>query len=112
MTTAIIYMRLTVHFAPKRHSQPLNLRKLGVGYNGREFRLASFLRLPARIPLLEGFEFHTLGEAPSVFDSVYARTPVMLKHLQFLVFRGVRPDFPHRTRIILTYYLYDTLRFQ
>lgn len=67
-------------------SQPFNLRKLGVGYDGEEFLLASLLQLLAKTPLLEEFEFHTLYGASPIFDLADAQTPVELKNLQHLVF--------------------------
>ena len=103
-----------------RFSQPFNLRKLGVGYNKSRFRLESLLELLEKIPLLEEFEFHTPTGAPHFVDPPDARSPVVLKHLQRIVFRGVRSEFPltlcslitypSHTRVILTYHLsYDTL---
>jgi len=103
-----------------RFSQPLNLRKLGIGCDGRGFRLSSLLRLLAKIPLLEEFEVTTPPDARMITDAG-PPTPVALKHLQSLVFRGIRSDFPRilapliaypkDTKIVLTHCLtYDVLR--
>jgi hypothetical protein len=93
--------------------QPFNLRKLGVSCNGREFRLPSLLELLAKIPLLEELEV-TTDTVPTIADEDTI-TPVVLKHLQRIVFRGVRSKFPrtlstvitypNHTEIILTHYL-------
>ena len=103
-----------------RFSQPLNLRKLGVSCNGREFQLASLLELLAKIPLLEEFEVISPDVAPTIIEA-NPPTPVALKHLQRFIIRGIRSDlprilapliaYPKDTKVILTYCLsYDVLR--
>ena len=103
-----------------RFPKPFNLRKLGVGCDGKEFRLASLLELLAKIPLLEELEVTTPDEAPTIIKA-NPPTPVTLNHLRRLVFRGFRSDLPriltplvahpNDTKIILTRSLsYDTLR--
>ena len=100
-----------------RHLQfprPFNLRKLGVSCNGREFQLPSLLELLAKIPLLEELEVTTTDAVPTITDEDTI-TPVVLKHLRRIVFRGVRSEFPrtlstvitypNHTEIILTHYL-------
>ena len=104
-----------------RFSQPFNLRKLGVSCNGMEFRLTPLLELLAKIPMLEEFEAITPDEAPTITEA-NPPTPVTLKHLQRLVFRGIRSDSPRvlapliaspkDTKLILIHCLsYDVLRF-
>ena len=108
---------LTLIGDPKhlRFSQPLNLRKLGLGCSG-VFRLAPLLEVLARIPLLEEFEFNTPGGGLMIVkDSKDTQSPVALTRLQRLVFRGARSEFPRTlslhitypksTKIILTYHL-------
>ena len=85
-----------------RFSQPFNLRKLGVRCNGREFRLAFLLELLAKVPLLEEFEVISLDEAPTNIEA-NPPSPVVLKHLQRLVFRGIRSDFPRILTSFITY---------
>jgi len=85
-----------------RFSQPFNLRKLGVSCNGREFRLAPLLDLLAKIPLLEELEVITPDGAPVVIEAG-PPAPVALKHLQRLVFRGIRSEFPHILVPLITY---------
>jgi len=113
-------LTLTGDIKHLRFSQPLNLRKLGVGCNGREFRLASLLELLAKIPLLEEFEVTTLVMTPTIIEA-NPPTPVVLKHLQRLVFRGIRSDlprtltplitYPNDTKLVLTHCLsYDELK--
>ena len=103
-----------------RFSRPFNLRKLGVSCDGPEFPLVSLLDLLAKIPLLEEFEAITPDAAPTLIEAS-PPTPVVLKHLQRLVFRGIRSDFPRiltpliicpkDTKIVLTHSLsYDALR--
>ena len=104
-----------------RFSQPFNLRKLGVSCNWRDFRLVFLLDLLAKIPLLEEFEVITPDVAPTITEA-NPPTPVALKHLKRLIFRGIRSDFPciltplitypKDTKLILTHRLsYDVLRF-
>ena len=87
-----------------RFPQPFNLRKLGVGCDGRKFLLSSLLELLAKIPLLEELEIITPDVAPTISE-MDARTsgPVVLKHLQRLVFRGVRSEFPRTLNSLITY---------
>ena len=99
-----------------RRFQPSNLRKLGVGCYGWEFQLSSLLEFLATAPLLEELEFkiNQIAEIDGLGDDV---PPVVLKHLQRIVFRGSRPKHfrsftchivhPHYTKIILTCYLPD-----
>jgi hypothetical protein len=78
------------------------------------------LELLAKIPLLEEFEVTTPDVVPMIVEAD-ARTPVVLKHLQRIVFRGARSrlirtlnsliTYPNHAKIILTHYLsYDTLK--
>jgi hypothetical protein len=101
-------------------SQPFNLRKLGVRCDGWAFRLPSLLELLAKIPLLEEFEVVVQDLPPKVVEAD-ALTPVVLKHLQRIVFRGPRSKFsrtlsalithPNHTEVILTHYLhYNSLK--
>ena len=85
-----------------RFSQPFNLRKLGVSHSGREFRLPSLLQLLAKIPLLEEFEVTTTDPEPTIVKAD-AITPVVLKHLQRIVFRGIRSEFPRTLSTLVTY---------
>jgi len=113
-------LTLTGDIKHLRFSQPLNLRSLEVGCYGKEFELAPLLDILAKIPLLEEFEVITPYIASTIIKA-NPPTPVVLKHLQRLVFRGLRSDFPRiltplitypkDTKIILTYRLsYDDLK--
>ena len=81
-----------------QHFQPSNLRKLGVGCDERGFQLP-LLELPlleflARVPLLEELEFKVAHFYK--FEEVREdMPPVVLKHLQRVVFRGTRSEFIH-----------------
>ena len=103
-----------------QHFQPSNLRKLGVGCDERGFQLP-LLELPlleflARVPLLEELEFKVAHfyKFEEVREDIL---PVVLKHLQRVVFRGTRPEFihsltsniihPRRTKIVLVCYIPD-----
>ena len=103
-----------------QHFQPSNLRKLGVGCDERGFQLP-LLELPlleflARVPLLEELEFKVAHFYK--FEEVREdMPPVVLKHLQRVVFRGTRPEFihsltsniihPRHTKIVLVCYIPD-----
>jgi len=54
------------------------------------------------IPLLEEFEVITPDVAPTIVE-VNPPTPVVLKYLQRLVFRGIRSDLPHILTPLITY---------
>ena len=103
-----------------RFSKPFNLRKLGIGLSGERSRLSPLLEFLEKIPLLEELEITTPVVPPTTFEAEDAPTPVVLKSLQRLVFRGVRSDLPYLlsrlithpkdTKIILTRYLpYDAI---
>jgi hypothetical protein len=85
-----------------RFSQPFNLRKLGVSRDVREFPLPFLLELLAKIPLLEELEVITTGAAHTIVEAD-AITPVVLKHLQHIVFRGARSEFPRTLTALITY---------
>ena len=78
------------------------------------------MELLAKIPLLEEFEAVTQDLAPALIVAS-PPTPVVLKHLRRLVFRGIRSDFPRiltpliicpkDTKAVLTYSLsHDALK--
>jgi len=113
-------LTLTGDIRHLRFSQPFNLQKLGVGCNGKEFRLASLLELLAKIPLLEEFEVITQDVVPTIIE-VNPPTPVVLKYLQRLVFRGIRSNLPQiltpliaytkdTTTVLIHSLSYDTLK--
>ena len=98
-----------------RYFQSSNLRKLGVSCYGWGFQPSSLLKFLARAPLLEELELRVAQHSLRVYELGEDLPPVVLKHLQRIVFRGPRPKFlrsltshithPHSTKIVLTCYL-------